>query len=248
MHHREVLGEAAAHEEIRQLRAEAEVQLAVAGFLVASEVPWSLAAVGRQETGIVPARLKRQRNQALLRQLVLAPLAQARLDRRQRHGGVRCLVAVPRQAVDRPSARPADDVRAPAVLGEAVGDARGQREGAAAPKVAIVVADDLFAVVERLHRPRVIAVRQAQQEPGEGQADEARLVAVSEALPGVVRGARRCTLAGPVRSRARGSWRGRRTATPPPRGTARTRPPRPLRSGARAPRPAPPPKIRSWRR
>src|SRR3546814_11073661 len=76
------------------------------------------------------------------------------------------------QALDQPAALDAADRRAPAELGEGVGDLGAQRVGCVHPQVAVVLlAADVLGVVERLYRIGVGPVGQAAEHARHGQAD-----------------------------------------------------------------------------
>src|SRR5690606_40740389 len=77
----------------------------------------------------------------------------------------------------------ADDVRAPAVAGEALGQAGGHRVGGVAPQVVLVAAGDVLLVDEALHRVFLGIVGRAQQEARQRQADVAGVLLLAKALP-----------------------------------------------------------------
>ena len=84
----------------------------------------------------------------------------------------------------------ADDVGAPAIAGEGLGDAGGEGDGGGAPEVTIVVIDDILREVEGLDRELAVAaaVGGAQEETGGAQADVAGIFVVAKAGPlGVLR-------------------------------------------------------------
>ena len=158
-------------------------------FLALPEVLRLLAGVGREEGGVVRSLAHGQGDEALLGELELAPLGDQDLGRDLLLGRAHRLVHVERQVLDRAAALRADDVRAPAVLGEAVG-----RAGVANAKTALPhryfswLLGDALLVVERLDRDGLLAVGQAEQEARHDQADVARVLGLAERAPlGVLR-------------------------------------------------------------
>ena len=76
-----------------------------------------------------------------------------------------------------------DDVRAPAVFGEAVGQLGGERESRVAPQVIVGLSVGAFLIVERFDRHGVGTVGNAQQEAGNGEAEIARILRFAERIP-----------------------------------------------------------------
>src|SRR3546814_16584745 len=75
----------------------------------------------------------------------------------ERHLAVVGAEGVGGQALDQPAALDTADRRAPAELGECVGDLGAQRVGGVHPQVAVVLlAADVLGVVERLDRKSVV--------------------------------------------------------------------------------------------
>ena len=97
--------------------------------------------------------------------------------------GAHGLVLVQRQVFHGAAALGADDVGAPAVFGEAVGDAGGKGKGGIAPSVVFMAGGYLFLVVEALDRLGVRPVGEAQQETGQGETNIARIFGFPERLP-----------------------------------------------------------------
>ena len=76
-----------------------------------------------------------------------------------------------------------DDVGAPAVLGETVGQPAGKGKGRVAPQVIFMACGNVFLVVEGLDRVVFRAIGQSQQKPGQGQGHVAGVVRLPEGLP-----------------------------------------------------------------
>src|SRR5262249_42892276 len=115
VHHPEVVHHPRDDEHVRELRAQAEVQLRGAPLLALAEVPGLLRGGGREEAGLVPVLAEGEADEALLREIVLAPLREDDLGWGPRPGLSPDFVLDERRTLDRASAQPADDVGAPAI-------------------------------------------------------------------------------------------------------------------------------------
>jgi hypothetical protein len=90
---------------------------------------------------------------------------------------------VQRQVFDRATALWANDVRAPAELGEAVGQAASKSVGGVAPQVMLVAVGHVFLVNKGFDGVVFWIVGVAQQEAWNCQADVAGVFLLAEALP-----------------------------------------------------------------
>ena len=171
------------HEHVGQLGAELVVELGLLAFLAVAEELRLLHRVGREERGVVAVLAHGQRDETLLGELELASF------RNQHFGGNLVLhlthrfVGVDRQIVDRTAALRTNDVGAPAVIGEAVGQTRGESESGIAPQEVVATGAHVFLVIEFLDRHGLRTVRQTQQEMRQRQADVARVLALAETVP-----------------------------------------------------------------
>jgi hypothetical protein len=97
---------------------------------------------------------------------------------------------VEREVEDGAAAERSDDIGAPAILGEGVGDLGGHGQRGGAPQVVVVLVDHVLAEVELADAQLALAgaVGRAEHEAGHAHADVAGVLRVAEGVPALVAG------------------------------------------------------------
>ena len=179
--HLQVVGEARCRQHVRQHRRQARVGVGLVGVVE----PGLVGGLAAEEHRDVAVLLVAQGNEAEIVEFLLAAVGDRHLGRAlQRQVAGAGAERVRRQALDRAAAFRAADRRAPAVLGEGLGDALRQDPGGVAPEVlGVVGAVDVLDIVHAFHRSRLRAVGQAQEEVRQHQGHVARILALAEGAP-----------------------------------------------------------------
>src|SRR3990167_4447193 len=183
LQHFQVVGQTVDDEHVRQLGAELVVQFGGLAFFADAEELRLLRRVGGEERGVVTAFAHGQGDKAFFGQLVFTTVGDQYFGRNLGFDLAHAFEVVQRQVFYRATALRADDVRAPAELGEAVGQLGSEGVGGVAPQVMLVAVGDVHFVDEGLHRVVFWIVRVAQEEARYGQADVAGVFLLAEALP-----------------------------------------------------------------
>ncbi len=183
LQHFQVVGQTVDDEHVRQLGAQLVVQLGGLAFFADAEELRLLRRVGGEERGVVAALAHGQGDKAFFRKFIFATVGNQHLGGDLGLDLAHALEVVQRQVFHRATALRADDVRAPAELGEAVGQTAGEGVGGIAPQVVLVAVGHVFLIDEGLHRVVFRVVRVAQQKARYGQADVAGVFLLAEALP-----------------------------------------------------------------
>ena len=158
------MGQAVDDHHVRQLGTQLVVGFRFLAFLGVGELLGFLHRVGGEEGRVVAALAHGQGNEALVCHFVFATIGDQHFGRDLGFQLTEGFEQVHRQVLDCATALGTDDVRAPAVLGEAFGQAGGQQVGCVAPQVMLVVRRYVFLVVEAAHRVFGGIVRYPQQE------------------------------------------------------------------------------------
>ena len=149
---------------VRQLRTQLVVGFRFFAFLGVRELLGFLYRVGREERCVVTALTHGQGDEAFVSHFVFATVGDQHLGRNLGFQLAEGFERVNRKIFHRTTALRADDVRAPAVLREAFGQACRQQVGGVAPQVMLVVAGHVFLVVEAAYRVFRGIIRHTQQE------------------------------------------------------------------------------------
>src|SRR5690606_41789339 len=113
---------------------------------------WLLHRVGREERRVVATLAHGQGDKAFFGQFLFTTIGDQHFGRNLGFQLTKRFKGVYRQVFYRTAALRTDDVRAPAVFGEAVGQTGGQQVGRFASPVVFVIAGHVYFVVEASHR------------------------------------------------------------------------------------------------
>ncbi|MNL00937.1 hypothetical protein D3C87_1213890 [compost metagenome] len=183
LQHFDVVGKTVDDKQVRQLGAELVVGLGFLAFAGLGEVFRFLHRVRREERRVVAVFTHGQRDEPGFSQLELLAIGNQYFGRNLGLQLAEGLVQMHRQIIHRATGLRANDVRTPAVAGEAVGDPRSHQERGVAPQVTVVVAVNGFVIAEAAGRVVVSAVRRAQQETRQGQGQMAGIFGFTQAAP-----------------------------------------------------------------
>ena len=177
------MGQTVDDEHVRQLGAQAMIELFLLGFFTVAKVLGFLHGIGREERSIITALAHGERNKALFSQFELAAVRNQdfrwHLGLQIPHG----FVHMHRQILDCATTLRTDDVRAPAVLREGIAQTGCKRECSVAPQVIFVADTDIFRVVEALGRIFLRVIGLTQQETRHGKTDVLGIIGFAEAAP-----------------------------------------------------------------
>ncbi len=188
LQHLEVVGESVDDEQIGELSPESMVECGLLPLRTIGKQLGLLHRVGGEEGGVIALFAHGQSNESLLGEFILPAVGDENLGWDLGLPLAQGFEQVDREVADRPATLWAYDVRAPAVLGEAVGQGCREQKGGVAPEIMVLLLGGLLLVMKPADWVIVRIVGQASQKAWRCQPQIARVLRFAQCPPAGMRG------------------------------------------------------------